>query len=861
MSGGNKFLDFFDLLKDKEGDNQVSPSDSQKSRTSFLDFFDILKDEEPPVMPSSNRTGRVIEHKKRPMNVFEAVAEAERLAKKNPNSYRLQDIIVNSDSTPEPATPRIELNHWQGMPELKQLLGDYIDGDTVDENHIFYGDGESIEREESSESALELHSEKWAKTFYKDNAQLIGLIYNQQILGQNWKGIPTYKQYKKILSLSLERYEHVIKKDRAMHEADEKKYFDKQIRLEDHIKQVLYEFSYGYRGRISGVEFQPVIISDYLLDKLKGGGFEANFTSYNRVIEIIIARLQKVLDRSFANPQAMSSLFNLHTYIFHYLPPKRLQRTWGDESRYLVYIDVENTVLNKGAVCKYYEDGETKYIARNHIDRPHHAIELDKDNQTEYWEYLRSHNTVINSGVLSDPRIDYLLNPREVKIRFPLLEKLQTKYKVVLPRVEQESHSYIIGGTKSGKSELIKFLFVQEVLHGNRNAILLDPHGDIASEIINISFLYPNYTEKIIYIDTSIHKEIGEGKQKLPCINPLEINKKYVKTEEEIEAVADNLILAFEEIVGAENTVNMSSLLKPCLCVLLREDDTTLFDLSRFMDDNRNEDLVEIGKKSPSVAHREFFENRFYSKNRTTTKEALATRLQVALNSSVFVKMTCGKTTVDFHEIMRGKGNTVIFRLDKKNTKAIQKELGILITSTIMSCAFSLDKKERVGTHLFMDEFQNFISKDIENILSECRKYRLYITMAHQYMSQIKDTGLKQGILANSNIKLIGKIGGNAVPFLKNNGENRLEQEDVNQLRTGRFLMRVMSKGADYSFLKVPSVLVNPKWVDLADKKAFLKEQYKKYYKPSKPASFSKASVIVQGEEQSKSTALDFDKF
>ena len=219
--------------------------------------------------------------------------------------------------------------------------------------------------------------------------------------------------------------------------------------------------------------------------------------------------------------------------------------------------------------------------------------------------------------------------------------------------------------------------------------------------------------------------------------------------------------------------------------------------------------------------------------------------------------MTCGKTTVDFYEIMRGKGNFVIFRFDKNNTKAIQKELGILITSTIMSSAFSLDKKERIGTHLFMDEFQNFINRDIENILSECRKYKLYLTMAHQYMSQITDTKLKQGILANTNIKIIGKIGGNAVPFLKNNGENKINQENVDKLRTGKFLIRIASKGPEYNFVKVPSVLVNPKWVNIEAKNQFLFDQYNRYYKPSKTI---KREIEPEHTKESSNT-LDFNKF
>ena len=65
----------------------------------------------------------------------------------------------------------------------------------------------------------------------------------------------------------------------------------------------------------------------------------------------------------------------------------------------------------------------------------------------------------------------------------------------------------------------------QDILNTQRNNILLDPHGDLADEIINIKFLHPKYFEKSIFIDTSIHKKLGKKYNELPCINPLEINK------------------------------------------------------------------------------------------------------------------------------------------------------------------------------------------------------------------------------------------------------------------------------------------------------------------------------------------------
>lgn len=94
-------------------------------------------------------------------------------------------------------------------------------------------------------------------------------------------------------------------------------------------------------------------------------------------------------------------------------------------------------------------------------------------------------------------------------IRSNMWDRARTKRNIIVPRCEQESHTHILGGTKSGKSELLKYLFVQEVLRGDRNAILIDPHGDLSQEIVKIQFLHPRHASSIIYVDTLIKDVIG----------------------------------------------------------------------------------------------------------------------------------------------------------------------------------------------------------------------------------------------------------------------------------------------------------------------------------------------------------------
>ena len=95
----------------------------------------------------------------------------------------------------------------------------------------------------------------------------------------------------------------------------------------------------------------------------------------------------------------------------------------------------------------------------------------------------------------------------------------------------------------------------------------------------------------------------------------------------------------------------------------------------------------------------------------------------------------------------------------------------------------------RFGTYCYIDEFHNFITPTIEEILTESRKYGLYLTLAHQTVGQIKSPTLRDIILSNTNIKIVGKSNNKTLETLNKSINTNLE--DAEKLKTGEFYLSV----------------------------------------------------------------------
>ena len=125
---------------------------------------------------------------------------------------------------------------------------------------------------------------------------------------------------------------------------------------------------------------------------------------------------------------------------------------------------------------------------------------------------------------------------------------------------------------------------------------ILEPHGDLAQEVMSLAVHRKKYRSRLIYITGSIHKLLGIDDIYTPVLNPFDLKN---KDEDTIDVFAQEITNAFAEMIKktkkANDTLstNMDAVIKPCIATLLRQDYADLRDLKRFMSKG-NADLIKL---------------------------------------------------------------------------------------------------------------------------------------------------------------------------------------------------------------------------------------------------------------------------
>ena len=119
------------------------------------------------------------------------------------------------------------------------------------------------------------------------------------------------------------------------------------------------------------------------------------------------------------------------------------------------------------------------------------------------------------------------------------------------------------------------------------------------------------------------------------------------------------------------------------------------------------------------------------------------------------------KSAFNFADVMQ-EGKIILMNLSKGTVGEINsKLLGLIVVQKIQTAALrreQIPKSERRDFFLYIDEFQNYVTDSIESILSEARKYRLGLVIAHQYLAQLEEDGGKKGSV-NLKDAIFGNVG------------------------------------------------------------------------------------------------------
>lgn len=457
-------------------------------------------------------------------------------------------------------------------------------------------------------------------------------------------------------------------------------------------------------------------------------------------------------------------------------------------------------------------DSEIKDIILKDI----HSISLHKPNKEGYVEYIK------------------LVAPTLYR------EIIQTPIPLHLEENPDKPHGYILGTPGSGKSELLKLLIHTYVTNPRYGAVVvIDPTSDFVSQIAKWKEFNAAQRERLVYVRPTLVSGMS------PVINPFEIDgvKATDYSEKALNVkrvVAQELVEALGRIIsegGSYLTGPMRTILTNCVLVLLDKPNATLKDLSNFMKTDKSEALFQFACR---LSHHEYLADYFQSevggfktKSNGTTKEAIGRRLDELLSVGTFSRLTCGKNTINLVEAVNQK-KVILFDLGKG---AIGKKegsaFGRLIIAMLMGMAYrreNLKKEDRIPCSVIVDECHNFVSESMEDILTEARKYRLFITLAQQIAGQRMPITLRDVVLETTNLQAVG---GTSASGAKRNADIvGVDAEEIRKLRIGEFYVRASRAGSPMKFRTRTDLLDYRNCVHKLTWRAIQKEQIRKYYQP-----------------------------
>lgn len=328
---------------------------------------------------------------------------------------------------------------------------------------------------------------------------------------------------------------------------------------------------------------------------------------------------------------------------------------------------------------------------------------------------------------------------------------------VKMKRADRRRHLYTIGKSGSGKSVFIQNLAVQDVINGE-GVCVIDPHGDFVEYVLQ--HVPKERVDDVIYFNPSdIERPIG--------LNMLE-----VKSEEQKDFATQEMISIFYKMVTDPSMIgpmfehNMRNVMLTLMSDL--EAPGTIAEIPRMFSDDTFVAQWKKKLKDPVVLA-------FWEKEMAKTSDFHKSEMLGYLISKVgrFVENEMVRNIIgqsrsgfNFREVMDQK-KILLVNLAKGLVGEINANLlGMIIVSKLQMAALeraALPEEQRHDFFLYIDEFQNFITDSIATILSEARKYRLELIIAHQYMKQLEDnkgkTTVRDAVLGNAGTLVSFRIG------------------------------------------------------------------------------------------------------
>lgn len=349
---------------------------------------------------------------------------------------------------------------------------------------------------------------------------------------------------------------------------------------------------------------------------------------------------------------------------------------------------------------------------------------------------------------------------------------------------DRRSHVYLCGKTGTGKTSVLATMLEQDIAAGIGCA-LFDPHGDLAERLADTHAA--RSSKDLIYLD------VPDPSLRW-SFNPFAGVAKQDRT-----LAAAGLIEVFKKIWPDDWGPRLEHLWRNVVVTLLETPRSSFADIPALLTDRDYRRDVVADLENQAV--REFWDNeyaRYSPAFRAVVVAPLQNKVGALLTDPVIRRIVTGQeNTLDLRRIM-DEGKTLIVNLDKGRIgEGPAGLLGSLLVSHIALAGFSrrdTPEPERRDYFVYLDEFHSFTTLSLATMLSELRKYRVGIVLAHQYLSQI-DPAIRDAVFGNVGTIVSFRVGGVDAQFLAREFAPKFTAEDFISLPRYHVYVRLMIDG------------------------------------------------------------------
>lgn len=349
---------------------------------------------------------------------------------------------------------------------------------------------------------------------------------------------------------------------------------------------------------------------------------------------------------------------------------------------------------------------------------------------------------------------------------------------------DRRRHMYLIGKTGMGKSTILENMIIDDIRAG-RGVAVVDPHGDLAEKVIE--YIPSERINDVVYLNPS------------DIDYPMAFNVVEQVDSHLQHLVASGLIGVFKKLWADSWGPRLEYILRNAILAILDYPGSTLMGVVRMLSDKTYRKKVVASIKDPMV--KSFWEKEFAGYADKFASEAVSpiqNKVGQFLSSSLMRNIIGQvKSSIDVRKIM-DEGKILIMNLSKgrigEDNSAL---LGAMMITKIQLAAMSrvdIPESERKDFYLYIDEFQNFSTDSFANILSEARKYRLNLVMAHQYIEQLGDV-VKAAVFGNVGTLIVFRVGAADAEELVKEFTPTFTEEDIVNLPKYEMYLRLMIDG------------------------------------------------------------------